>query len=99
VRADYIWWDFAMVLLHSHKSHKPLGAQAQASGNASMRSLAFLDVDHPAVKIIWTKLSILKEMKKNSQYNARLNIALTPPPYKYPDTGMTRYWNEGGDTK
>jgi hypothetical protein len=98
VLSDYVWWDIVMDLLHAHKSHKPLGAQdLKVGGGDKMTSLAFLDVTRPAVKLIWTKVSILKELKKNLHaYTARLNAAMVQAPVKFLAEGMTKYWNEEG---
>ena len=52
---EWIWWDIMTQLIHSSPMYRPKGTfqdgkiQPHASG---LRSLGFLDLDHPAMELM-----------------------------------------------
>jgi hypothetical protein len=80
-------------LIHCSALYKPKGSfDSRSDTSNALRSLAFLDTDHPALELMWTPKKDVSEKLKAAdkhRYAARI-LAGSKPAFSEKKT--TRYW-------
>jgi hypothetical protein len=91
---EWIWWDLMTQLIHSSPMYRPKGSfQDEKAQSHVLRSLGFLDLDHPAIELMWTPKDQLVKLKNEDKhrYSARIIAASKPA---FDKKKMSRYWIE-----
>jgi hypothetical protein len=71
-------------LIHCSPLYKPKGAFERSDTTATaLRSLAFLDIDHPALELMWTPKDDLEKLKAADKHRCAARIlAGSKPAFK-----------------
>jgi hypothetical protein len=91
---EWIWWDLMTQLNHSSPMDRPKGTFQDEKGQSHvLRSLGFLDLDHPAIELMWTPKDQLVKHKNEDKhrYSARIIAASKSA---FDKKTMSRYWIE-----
>jgi hypothetical protein len=87
-------------LNHSSPMYRPKGTfqDEKAPPSHVLRSLGFLDLDHPAIELMWTPQDELAKVKNEDKhrYSARIIAASKPA---FDKKKMSRSWIEFWDKK
>ena len=84
-------------LIHSSPMYRPKGTfqdgkiQPHASG---LRSLGFLDLDHPAMELMWTPKETLVKLKNEDKHRYAARILADSKPAFDIKKRMSRFWIE-----
>jgi hypothetical protein len=83
-------------LIHSSSMYRPKGSFHDGktqSQTGTINSLGFLDLDHPAIELMWTPKESLLKLKNEDKhrYAARILAGSKPP---FDKKRMSRYWIE-----
>jgi hypothetical protein len=83
---EWIWWDLMTQLI-------PAPLCTEKAQSHVLRSLGFLDLDHPAIELMWTPKDNLVKLKNEDKhrYSAIIIAASTPA---FDKKKMSRYWIE-----
>ena len=86
-------------LIHSSNLYKPAGIIALKMRRDApptvkkLRSLSFLNTDHPAVDLMWTPRDVLEKLKTADKRRYTNKILEGSKSYFNETVHMTRFWN------
>lgn len=80
-------------LIHSSPLYRPKSTFQDGKTQTGLRSLGFLNLDHPAIDLMWTPKETLTKLKNEDKhrYTARILAGSKPA---FDKSIMSRYWIE-----